>query len=74
MPKVNKKVLVKIKDKLYGEAMREMVGLKSKMYATDIESEEQRNKKLEIKKSKRVREFMVDVRITNIVCSIRKRR
>ena len=64
LPRVNKKVLGKMKDELAGVVMREFIGLRSKMYATDVEGDEKRDKKLGIKKSKGVKKSVVKNEIT----------
>lgn len=55
------KVLGKIKDEFNGEVLREIVGLLSKMHATDVEGDERREKKnkLGVKKSKGVKKCVV---------------
>jgi hypothetical protein len=60
MPRVNKKVLGKMKDELNGVVMREFIGLRSKMYATNVEG----NEKLSVKKSKGVKRSVVKNEIT----------
>uniref|UniRef100_A0A1B6JA38 DNA-directed DNA polymerase n=3 Tax=Homalodisca liturata TaxID=320908 RepID=A0A1B6JA38_9HEMI len=58
LPHVNKKVLGKMKDELNGRIMREFVGLRSKMYASNIEDNHY------IKRSKGVKKAVVENEIT----------
>ncbi|XP_054256909.1 uncharacterized protein LOC128981938 [Macrosteles quadrilineatus] len=62
MPRVNKKVLGKMKDELEGLIKVEYVGLKSKMYATDVE--EGLNCIKTSKKAKGIKKSVVENEIT----------
>lgn len=56
----SKKVFGKMKDdERYGEVMIKMVGLRSKTYATDIDRDEHRDKRLAVKMSKGVKLSML---------------
>ncbi|XP_054259555.1 uncharacterized protein LOC128984277 [Macrosteles quadrilineatus] len=60
MPRVNKKVLGKMKDELSGRIMREQIALRSKMYAHEVEDGSVCKKSKGVKKSVTEKEITFD--------------
>ena len=66
LPRINRKVLGKMNNEVHGQVMRAMVRLRSKMYATDVDGDEQRDKKnkLAVMKSKGIKRVQLGGDIT----------
>jgi len=59
IPKVNKKVIGKMKDENNGKIMTEFVGLRSKMYALKVQDRQEQKKYVIKKKSEGIKKYVI---------------